>query len=145
MKSYKQWRGACNPISRAARSREEQGSLRTQIHVDSRFIFQLMHELGIHLRARGSERLQNTRRLVSTIGQHAARRIGCLSPRFSTLHHQHRRALLAKLSGKAQPDNPASHDNDVPGFHRCIVEESREHRSTAHPEIKPDEGADPAG
>ena len=68
-------------------SREEQRAVRPEIYVDSGLVLQLMHELGIHLRARLRERLQRRRSLVPAVGQHPAGSMRSFPSRFAAFHH----------------------------------------------------------
>ncbi len=103
--------------------RYQNRTLLPQIHSDPRFIFELMHELGIEPRTLLCERLQNKRNFRPRPHQHPGRRIRSLAPRFSPLDNQNPQPLLAKRNGQREPNDPRANDDDVPGLHRGIVME----------------------
>ena len=69
--------------------KKKQRALRPQIDLQPRLILKLMHELGIHPRARRRQFPQRGCCLDREIAEHATGGPGRLAPRFAFFHHQH--------------------------------------------------------
>ena len=83
-----------------------------------------MHELGIHPRTCGREGLKRRRSLKREVGEHAGGRVRCLPARLSAFHYQDGDAAFAQRDRERESNDPAADDDDVPGLHVRIVEES---------------------
>lgn len=83
-----------------------------------------MGELGIHSGAGRRERLQGRRRFDQTIHQHASGGVRSFTAGFAALDDENPGAALAKGDGQRQADDAAADDDDVPGLHEVIVEET---------------------
>jgi hypothetical protein len=103
---------------------KENCALVAQINVHARFILQLMNELRIHASAGAGERLKDPRSLEGKIGKHTGGGVRCFPPRLSTFHQEDSGASLPQRDRHAESDDPASDDDDVPGFHFVIVKEA---------------------
>src|SRR5437667_1146989 len=99
------------------RRREQDRAIVAQVDIDSRLILQLVNKFGIHPRACRRQRLQKRRSLQTALNEHSRSRVRSLAARLSTLHHQNPRSTLAQRNRQREPDDPATNDDDVPGFH----------------------------
>ena len=103
---------------------EKNRALVAQINVDAGFVLQLMHELGIHARARGGERLKHAAAVSS--GKSASMPAAAWDaslPRLSAFHDQNGGATLAQRDREREPDDSAADDDDVPRLHVLIVKQ----------------------
>lgn len=80
--------------------KQDDGTLPSKIHVDSRSGLQLLYKLGIQTRTLGGEQAQIHRCLRISRSQHAGSSRRSLSTRLRPIQYQHVRSALAQLQGQ---------------------------------------------
>ena len=100
---------------------KDQRTLSPQINLQARLVFEFVHELGIHARARVGERRKGRWHFEREVGEHSSGGPGGLAPRLTLIYYQHAQATLVQIDGQGKADDSRPYDNCVPAFHYPIL------------------------